>query len=78
MYFNLNIVYLYTNLIFTEEERKDEEKLYDELKRHLSYEALAAGNLLKKGAKRANTFVVIDMNPNSEKSVYAYSIKELL
>ena len=50
----------------------------DELKRHLSYEALAAGNLLKKGAKRANTFVVIDMNPNSEKSVYAYSIKELL
>ena len=34
--------------------------------------------LLKKGAKRANTFVVIDINPNSEKSVYAYSIKELL
>lgn len=32
VYFNLNIVYLYTNLIFTEEERKDEEKLYDELK----------------------------------------------
>ena len=32
VYFNLNIVYLYTNLIFTEEERADEEKLYDELK----------------------------------------------
>ena len=32
VYFNLNIVYLYTNLIFTEEERANEEKLYDELK----------------------------------------------
>ena len=54
-------------------------KMFDkQLKRHLSYEALAAGNLLKKDAKIANTFIVIDMNPNSEKSIYAYSIKDLL
>ena len=55
------------------------QKLVDtELKRHLSYEALAAGNLLKKSSKIANTFIVIDMNPDSKKSIYAYSIKDLL
>ena len=54
-------------------------KMFDkQLKRHLSYEALAAGNLLKKDAKIANTFIVIDMSPNSKKSIYAYSIKDLL
>ena len=31
VYFHLNLVYLYTNLVFTEEEREDEFKLYDEL-----------------------------------------------
>lgn len=31
MYFNLYIVYMYTNLEFTDEEREDEYKLYDEL-----------------------------------------------
>lgn len=31
MYFNLYIVYMYTNLEFTDEEKADEFKLYDEL-----------------------------------------------
>lgn len=31
MYFNLNIVYLYTNISFTEKQREDEAKLYDQL-----------------------------------------------
>lgn len=29
MYFNLNLVYLYTNLSFTEKQREDEAKIYD-------------------------------------------------
>ena len=31
MYFHLNLIYIYTNIIFTDEERKDESKLYDEI-----------------------------------------------
>lgn len=31
MYFNLHLVYLYTDIIFTDEDREDEMKLYDEL-----------------------------------------------
>ena len=32
MYFHLNLVYLYTNLNFTDKQREDEEKIYDTLK----------------------------------------------
>ena len=32
MYFHLNLVYMYTNLVFTDKEREDEGKLFDELK----------------------------------------------
>ena len=32
MYFHLNLVYLYTNLSFTEKQRENEEKIYDALK----------------------------------------------
>lgn len=31
MYFHLNIIYLYTNISFTEKQREDEAKLYDQL-----------------------------------------------
>jgi len=31
MYFNLYLVYLYTDIEFTDEDREDEMKLYDEL-----------------------------------------------
>lgn len=31
MYFNLHLVYLYTDIVFTNEDREDEMKLYDEL-----------------------------------------------
>ena len=31
MYFNLHLVYLYTDIVFTDEDREDEMKLYDEL-----------------------------------------------
>ena len=31
MYFHLNLVYLYTNLSFTDKQREDESKLYDTL-----------------------------------------------
>ena len=31
MYFNLHLVYLYTDITFTDEDREDEMKLYDEL-----------------------------------------------
>lgn len=32
MYFHLNLIYMFTNLVFTDEERLDEPKLYDEMK----------------------------------------------
>ena len=32
MFFHLNLIYMYSNLEFTEEERQDESKLYDEMK----------------------------------------------
>lgn len=32
MHFNLNLVYMYTNLSFTDKQREDEEKIYDCLK----------------------------------------------
>ena len=32
MYFHLNLIYLYTNISFTEKQREDEEKLYDSFK----------------------------------------------
>lgn len=32
MFFHLNLVYMYTNLVFTEEEQENETKLYDEMK----------------------------------------------
>ena len=32
IYFDLNIVYLYTNIVFSQKDREDESKLYDELK----------------------------------------------
>lgn len=31
MYFHLNLIYLYTNITFTDKQREDEEKLYDVL-----------------------------------------------
>lgn len=31
MYFHLNLIYMYTNIVFTDEEREDESKLYDEI-----------------------------------------------
>ena len=31
IYFHLNLVYAYSNIIFSDEDREDEEKLYDEL-----------------------------------------------
>ncbi len=31
MYFNLHLIYLYTDIVFTDEDREDEMKLYDEL-----------------------------------------------
>ena len=31
MYYHLNLVYAFTNLVFTDEDRQDEAKLYDEL-----------------------------------------------
>ena len=31
MYFNLNIIYLYSNISFTDKQREDEAKLYDQL-----------------------------------------------
>lgn len=33
MYFDLNIIYMYTNIVFNEEDRADEEGLYDTLQR---------------------------------------------
>lgn len=31
MYFHLNLIYIFTNIIFTEEQKQDEEKLFDEI-----------------------------------------------
>lgn len=47
----------------------------NELQRHIEYEALAAGNLLKKGSSVADTFVVIDAVNGK---VYSQSVKEIL
>lgn len=45
------------------------------LDEHLKYEALAKGNLLKKGSLEANTFVTIDVTTGK---VYAVNIKDIL
>ena len=38
LYFELNLVYMYTNISFTEKQREDEFKLYDTLKSNGFYE----------------------------------------
>lgn len=38
MYFHLNLVYMYTNLSFTEKQREDEAKLYDTLRSNNFFE----------------------------------------
>lgn len=38
MYFNLNLVYMYTNLSFTEKQKEEPAKLYDILKTHKFFE----------------------------------------
>ena len=40
MYFHLNIVYMYTNLSFTDKQKEDEAKLYDVLRSNGFFEAL--------------------------------------
>lgn len=40
MYFHLNLVYLYTNIAFTEKQRENEAKLYDTLKTNGFFELL--------------------------------------
>lgn len=47
----------------------------EEFAKHIQYEALAAGNLLKKGAAVADTFVAIDA---VQGRVYAKSVKDIL
>lgn len=42
VYFNLNIIYLYTNIIFTAEDRANEFELYDTLKRSGLIDAVKA------------------------------------
>ena len=32
MYYHLNLIYMYTNIVFSDEDRADENKLYDEIK----------------------------------------------
>lgn len=44
MYFDLNVVYSYTNMIFDDEDRQDEEMLYDTLTRS-GFIALVKGNI---------------------------------
>lgn len=46
-----------------------------ELKRHMMYEALVSGNMLKRDASNADTFVAIDMEKGR---VYAESTKDIL
>ncbi len=43
MYFNLYIVYMYSNLSFTEKQKEDEEKLYDMLESNGLIEAVLQG-----------------------------------
>ena len=49
--------------------------LDNELETHIRYEALVAGNLLKRGVKRANTFVAID---TVNGRVYAVNTRDIL
>jgi hypothetical protein len=42
IYFDLNVVYLYTNLVFDSEDREDESQLYDTLKRSGLIDAVKA------------------------------------
>lgn len=42
IYFDLNVVYLYTNLVFDSEDREDESQLYDTLKRSGLIDAIKA------------------------------------
>ena len=83
---HLQDVSLITSLITTEEQfgnhwlnlhasRMSSAEMDAALKKHIQYEALAAGNLLKKGSAVADTFIVIDAVNGR---VYTQSIKEIL
>ena len=86
---HLQDVSLISSLIATEEQfgnhwinlhalnvNSSRKKLTDEeFKKHVQYEALAAGNLLKKGAAIADTFVVIDAEKGQ---VFAKTVKDIL
>ena len=83
---HLQDVSLITSLITTEEQfgnhwlnlhasRMPSAEMDAALKKHIQYEALAAGNLLKKGSAVADTFIVIDAVNGR---VYTQSIKEIL
>ena len=47
LYFELNLVYMYTNISFTEKQREDELKLYDNLKSNGFFDLLTQLNTLK-------------------------------
>jgi PBP1b-binding outer membrane lipoprotein LpoB len=51
------------------------DKMDTELKKHMAYEALSTGNLLKKGASQANVFVAIDVTKGK---VYVEKISKML
>lgn len=67
MYFNLNLVYLYTNISFTEKQKENEGKLYD---------TLVSSGLLDEIISHLNEDEYNDLIKMMEKCVTSYTHKE--
>lgn len=81
LYFELNLVYMYTNISFTEKQREDEFKLYDTLRSNgffeLFYEALDDKEYEELFDQIAELKTTMEKNKNSVAGVIANIIEDL-
>lgn len=81
LYFELNLVYMYTNISFTEKQREDEFKLYDTLRSNgffeLFYEALDDKEYEELFDQIAELKATMEKSKNSVAGVIANIIKDL-
>ena len=81
LYFELNLVYMYTNISFTEKQREDEFKLYDTLRSNgffeLFYEALDDKEYEELFDQIAELKATMEKNKNSVAGIIANIIEDL-
>lgn len=81
LYFELNLVYMYTNISFTEKQREDEFKLYDTLRSNgffeLFYEALDDKEYEELFDQIAELKATMEKNKNSVAGIISNIIEDL-